>query len=107
MENQVNTKPGLKKPTPVFANFFLFNNNQAVPCYAILDSSCSDNLKCIADILQCKAGRTVELSFRDAFSEEFVSSNMVQLHIGTFNTASATFNLQSVYSVELLSFNAI
>ena len=82
----------------------LYINNKAVPCYTILDicSNCSYVLKSTADILQCKPSRTVELSIRGVFSEDTVSSNLVQLHIGPFNSNSAAFTLQSFYSVETL-----
>ena len=101
----MNAKSGLKNQLQ-FEPILLFNNNKAVPCYAILDncSSCSYVLKSTADILQCEPSRTVELSIRGAFSEDTVSSNLVQLHIGPFNSTSATFTLQSVYSVETLNF---
>ena len=108
LENQVNAKSGLKNQLQ-FMPITLFNNNKAVPCYIILDkcSSCSYVLKCTADTLQCKSSRTVELSIRGAFSEDTVSSNLVQLHIGPFNSTSATFTLQTVYSVETLNFDLI
>ena len=83
-----------------------FNNNQAVSCYAILDncSSCSYVLNCT---LQCKPSRTVEMSIRGAFSEDTVSSNLVQLHIGPFNSTSVTFTLPSVYLVDTLNFDFV
>ena len=82
----------------------LFNNNQVVPCFDNC-SSCSYILKCTADTLQYKPSRTTEVSIRGAFSEDTVSSNLVQLHIGLFNSNSATLTLQSVYSVEMVSFD--
>ena len=100
----MNTKSGLKNQLQ-FLSITLVNNNQAVPCSENC-SSCSYILKCTADTLQFKASRTVELSIR-AFSDDNVSSNLVQLHLGFFNSTSATFTLQSVYSVETLSFDLI
>ena len=57
--------------------------------------------------LQCKTSRTVELSIDGAFSEDSVSSNLVKLHTGSFNSTTATFILQSFYSVETLNLDLI
>ena len=75
----MNAKSGLKNQIK-FMPITLFNNNKAVAVDNC--SSCSYVLKSTADSLQCKPSRKVELSFRGAFSEDTVSSNLVQLHIG-------------------------
>ena len=64
-------------------------------------------MKCTAGTLQCKPSRTVELSIHSAFSEDTVSSTLVQLHNGPFNSISATFALQLAYSVETTNFDLI
>ena len=94
LENQMNAKAGFENQLQ-FMPITLFNNNKAVPCYANLDncSSSSYVLKSTADSLQCKPSRKDELSIHGAFSEDTVSSNLVQLHIGPFNSTSATLAL--------------
>ena len=79
LENQRNAKSGLKNQIK-FMPITLFNNNKAVAVDNC--SSCSYVLKSTADSLQCKPSRKNEFSFRGAFSEDTVSSNLVQLHIG-------------------------
>ena len=87
----------------------LFNNGIKLDCYAILDncSSCSYILSKTAETLQCKPSQQLQLSVRGAFSKDKVSSSLVWLSIGPHNPTTPTFTLQSVYSVEALSFDAI
>ena len=87
----------------------LFNNGIKLDCYAILDncSSCSYILNKTAETLQCKPSQQLQLSVRGAFSKDKVSSSLVRLSIGPHNATKPTFTLQSVYSVEALSFDAI
>ena len=87
----------------------LFNNGIKLDCYAILDncSSCSYIFSKTAETLQCKPSQQLQLSVRGAFSKDKVSSSLVRLSIGPHNATKPTFTLQSVYSVEALSFDAI
>ena len=87
----------------------LFNNGIKLDCYAIPDncSSCSNILSKTAETLKSKPGKQLQLSVQGAFSKDKESFLLIRLSIGPHNATKLTFTLQSVYSVEALSFDAI
>ena len=104
IENMSNIRNQLK-----FMPVTLFNNAIKLDCYAILDNcnSCSYILNKTAESFQCKPSQQLKLSVRGAFSEDKVSSSLLLLTIGPNSATKPTFTLQSIYSVETLSFDAI
>ena len=80
----------------------LFKNGIKLDC-----SSCSHILSKTAETLQLTPSQKLQLSVRVAFSKNKVSSSLIPLSIGPRNSIKPTFTLQSIYSIEAQSFDAI
>ena len=104
IENMSNIRNQLE-----FMPVTLFNNGSKLNCYTILGncSSCSYIFSKTAETLQCKPCQQLQLSIRVKINKDKVSSSLVGLTIKPHNATKPTLTLQSFYSVETLSFDAI